>query len=69
MNSLNIKIHDLGNYISHNYVLETTKGFIVIDTGYLGGCEKFVTRFQKIAPLNEIKYIVLTHAHNDHAGF
>ncbi|MEM5768457.1 MAG: MBL fold metallo-hydrolase, partial [Bacillota bacterium] len=66
---MKIKMHDLGNYMVRNYILETPRGFIAIDTGYPGGCEKFVFRFQKTAPLNALKYVFLTHAHDDHAGF
>lgn len=52
-----------------NYLLNTPKGWIAIDTGYAGGGEVFLRRFRKLAPLSELKYIFLTHAHDDHAGF
>lgn len=64
-----IKIYEIGNYALRNYILETPCGFIAIDTGYPDGISTFVKRFQKIAPLSDLKYIFLTHAHDDHAGF
>lgn len=64
-----IQIHEIGNYALRNYVLETPQGFIAIDTGYPKGLPTFMKRFQKIAPLTALKFIFLTHAHDDHAGF
>ena len=63
------KVYEIGSYMLRNYVLETPGGFIAIDTGYPGGADKFAKRFEKFAPLKELKYIFLTHAHDDHAGF
>ncbi|QNU66488.1 MBL fold metallo-hydrolase [Ruminiclostridium herbifermentans] len=63
------KIYEIGNFILRNYILETSCGFIAIDTGYPEGQLAFIKKFQKIAPLSELKYIFLTHAHDDHAGF
>jgi glyoxylase-like metal-dependent hydrolase (beta-lactamase superfamily II) len=64
-----IKIHNIGNYIVNNYLLETTIGIIGIDTGYPGGFPKYKKRFEKLFPLSELKYLVLTHHHDDHSGF
>ena len=52
-----------------NYLLETPMGIIAIDTGYPGGAKKFIRRFVRRWPLSELKYIFLTHHHDDHAGF
>ena len=45
-------------------------GYILIDTGYADGFEGFTKKLEKtgVTP-KEIKYIFLTHAHDDHAGF
>jgi glyoxylase-like metal-dependent hydrolase (beta-lactamase superfamily II) len=64
-----IKIHNIGSYIVNNYLLETPTGIIGIDTGYPGSFPKYKKRFEKIAPLSELKFIVLTHHHDDHSGF
>lgn len=66
---MEIRIHDIGGYILRNYVLETPLGWIGIDSGYPGGFSRYRTHFEKLAPLREMKYVFLTHAHNDHAGF
>jgi glyoxylase-like metal-dependent hydrolase (beta-lactamase superfamily II) len=64
-----IKIHNIGNYIVNNYLLETPIGIIGIDTGYPGDFPKYKKRFEKLFPLSELKFIVLTHHHDDHSGF
>lgn len=66
---MNIKVHNIGGYIVKNYLLETPRGIIAIDTGYPGGMAKFKSRFEKKWPLSQLKYIFLTHHHDDHAGF
>ena len=45
-------------------------GQILVDTGYAGGFPHFVKMLEKhhIKP-EEIKYLFLTHAYDDHAGF
>lgn len=69
MNVMCIKRHEIGSFALRNYVLETSKGLIAIDTGYPGGWDQFVCRFEKIAPISKLSYVFLTHAHDDHAGF
>ena len=63
-------IYNLGNRIVNNYLISTNDGYILIDTGYENGFKRFK---KKIASLGidpkKIKYIFLTHAHDDHAGF
>lgn len=66
---MSIRLHEIGTYALRNYVLETPAGLIAIDTGYPGGFEWFASRLQRIAPLSDLKFVFLTHAHDDHAGF
>jgi len=66
---MEIKIHNIGSYFIKNYLLETPAGWIAIDAGYRGGENKFLKRFSKLAPIEDLKYVFLTHAHDDHAGF
>ncbi|MEW6262640.1 MAG: MBL fold metallo-hydrolase [Thermodesulfobacteriota bacterium] len=52
------------------YLLECRDGYLLIDTSY----PKYLPQFQKsIAKIgidmSEIKYLLLTHHHDDHAGF
>lgn len=66
---MHITIHNIGNYALKNYLLETPEGIIAIDTGYPGGAEKFIKRFERKWPISELRYIFLTHHHDDHSGF
>ncbi|HML49134.1 MAG TPA: MBL fold metallo-hydrolase [Clostridia bacterium] len=64
-----VSIHNIGSYVVNNYLLRTDAGWIALDTGYPGGEESFLKRFHKLAPLKDLRYVFLTHAHDDHAGF
>ena len=66
---MRIQMREIGNPLVRGYVLETPLGWIAVDTGYAGGLNSYLRRFSKFAPPGEIKYIVLTHAHDDHTGF
>ena len=64
-------IYNLENRIANNYLVGLNEGgFVLIDTGYVEGYANFLQRLKKtdVTP-EEIKYIFLTHAHDDHAGF
>ena len=63
-------IYNAGNRIMNTYVYQTSAGYIMVDTGYehsLASVEKKLNK-QGIE-LSDIKYVFLTHAHDDHAGF
>ena len=64
------KIFNLGNRIVNNYLVSSEIGYILIDTGYESGFKHFTNKLKRlnITP-KEIRYIFLTHAHDDHAGF
>lgn len=66
---MDIRFRNIGGYIIKNYLLQTPAGYIAIDTGFPGGEIRFLQRFLEFAGLDELKYIFLTHAHDDHAGF
>lgn len=65
-----MKLINIGNRFFNNYIIQTKIGLIVIDTGYEGGFDKFALKFKKVGLLfSDVKFIFLTHAHDDHAGF
>ena len=61
---------NLGTRVVNNYLISSEAGWILIDTGYAGGFPHFMKQLEKhrIQP-KEIRYVFLTHAHDDHAGF
>jgi glyoxylase-like metal-dependent hydrolase (beta-lactamase superfamily II) len=61
---------NMGNRVLNNYILKTDLGYIVIDTGYAGDFNRFCKELKRNSiNLEDIKYIVITHAHDDHAGY
>lgn len=63
-------IYNAGSRVVNTYLYRVSEGYIMIDTGYehsMKHVEKRANR-QGIA-FCEIKYVFLTHAHDDHAGF
>jgi len=67
--SHSIKIHDIGNYMLRNYLLETPQGWIALDSGYTGGFAAYQKKLSRFTPLDQVKFVFLTHSHNDHTGF
>lgn len=66
---MTLTLHEIGGYIVRNYLLETPEGILAIDTGYPGGFARFRRRFERRWPLSALRYVFLTHHHDDHAGF
>ena len=64
-------IYNLGNRVVNNYLVSLDDGgYILIDTGYAEYYSAFRKRLHKISvDPREIKYVFLTHAHDDHDGF
>ena len=63
-------IFNLGTRVVNNYLISSEAGLILIDTGYAGGFPHFMKMLKKHdIRTEEIKYVFLTHAHDDHAGF
>lgn len=63
-------IFNVGNRIINTYIYRALVGYIMIDTGYENSLKKIEKRAAKQGvKISEIKYVFLTHAHDDHAGF
>ena len=59
---------DLG--ITKVYLLPCTNGYLLIDTGYETDYKKFRNKLEKAGiKIDQIKYLLLTHYHDDHTGF
>jgi glyoxylase-like metal-dependent hydrolase (beta-lactamase superfamily II) len=65
-----MEIINVGDFTVNNYVIKTPKGYIVVDTGYAGNFNRFCKKLKEYnISLEEIKFIFITHAHDDHVGF
>ena len=63
-------IYNAGNIIMNTYVYPCADGYIMVDTGYEHSLEDVERKLRKKnISLSDIKYVFLTHAHDDHAGF
>ena len=63
-------IFNAGNRIMNTYVYHTQAGYIMVDTGYEHSLRYVEKKLNKQGvQLSDIKYVFLTHAHDDHAGF
>ncbi len=64
------RIINAGNRVINTYLLELEDGWMLIDTGYPDGYSAFQRRIEKRGiTLDNIRWIFLTYAHDDHAGF
>ena len=63
-------IKNAGNRIMNTWLYPIEGGWVMIDTGYENSYPKVLKRLNKllIKP-EEVRYLFLTHAHDDHAGF
>ncbi len=64
------RIINIGNRISNIFMIEMDKGYLLIDTGYNEHYKKFEEELNKRKiSLEDISYVFITHAHDDHVGF
>ena len=65
-----MRIYNGGDIVMNTYVYPIDGGYIMVDTGYEGCLGAVEKRLEKQGVnLSEVKYLFLTHAHDDHAGF
>ena len=65
-----MEIINAGNRIMNTWLYPIADGWVMIDTGYENSYASVVKKLQKLR-INpeEVRYLFLTHAHDDHAGF
>jgi glyoxylase-like metal-dependent hydrolase (beta-lactamase superfamily II) len=52
------------------YLIKIPDGYLMIDTSFPAYYSKFLDELRRInVDISEIKYVLLTHHHDDHAGF
>ena len=65
-----MEIRNAGNRIMNTWLYPIADGWVMIDTGYEKSYQSVLKKLRKmhIRP-EEVRYLFLTHAHDDHAGF
>ncbi len=65
-----MNIRNAGNRIMNTWLYPIENGWVMIDTGYENSYTSVMKKLRKLLIRTEdIRYIFLTHAHDDHAGF
>lgn len=65
-----MKILNVGTRTVNRYLLVLPNGYCLIDTGYKWEYDKFLSSLKSFGVKKEdIKYVVITHAHSEHVGF
>ena len=63
-------VKNAGNRIINTWLYPIKDGWVMIDTGYENSYKQVLKKLRKLSVKPEnIQYIFLTHAHDDHAGF
>ncbi|MBR2388546.1 MAG: MBL fold metallo-hydrolase [Clostridia bacterium] len=73
MDYLSFKIFDrlycIGDKGASSYIIETSDGLVMVDTGYLEGCDRLIESMEKLGlSLFSLRHIIHTHGHIDHFG-
>lgn len=64
-----MQLHTLKGYIQNIYLIEQSQGLILLDGCSRADVQKVCELITSLArPLSDLKYIVVTHMHPDHAG-
>lgn len=65
-----VQFYGITSGVTTSYLLPCRDGYLLIDTGYPSDYSKFVQALNQIKiDLKGIKYLLLTHSHDDHCGF
>ncbi|MCX6083954.1 MAG: MBL fold metallo-hydrolase [Caldiserica bacterium] len=64
------KIHCLKMSLTNCFLLKCTDGYLLVDTSIPGTYDSFLKQLERVSiSVSEIKYLLLTHHHEDHVGF
>jgi endoribonuclease LACTB2 len=54
---------------THYYLIDCLEGKLLVDTGWAGSLNRFTSELKRSKiSLSEIRYVMITHLHPDHAG-
>jgi flavorubredoxin len=45
-----MEIINIGNHVVNNYLIKTSKGYVVVDTGYAGNYNRFCKKLSMMTP-------------------
>ncbi len=63
-----MKIINVGDRVMNTWIYEIPDGYVMIDTGYPGKLKNVEERMKRHGiQWSDIRYLFLTHAHDDHA--
>lgn len=70
MSTIQPIVHRINVGVTKCYLLRCQDGYLLIDTSYRGDFDKLKVALTKLGvALADIRYLLLTHHHDDHAGF
>ena len=62
-------LYFVGTVPASTHIIDTGNGLIMLDAGYLEAKDEIISNMEKLGlSVGDIKYILLTHGHIDHAG-
>lgn len=62
-------LYFVGTVPASTHIIDTGDGLIMLDAGYLETKDEIISNMEKLGlSVGDIKYILLTHGHVDHAG-
>lgn len=63
-------IYSIQTGFTNSYLIKAREGYLLIDTSYSNEYDNFTDSLRNLGlELSDIHYILLTHHHDDHAGF
>jgi len=64
------KIYRIQTGFTNSFLIQAKDGYLLIDTSYYKEYDNFADSLKQLGlNVNDIKYILLTHHHDDHSGF